>query len=191
VKRKFPPIPIFSLLSLLLLATVIVLWVRSRHHADMAGFYTLAGHLNAVSSDKGGMLFFSSDIPFGQDMGLSGNAMSFPAEEFISIHDVLFDPANVKWNFAGFRFAAGPIPQFGWTYSVLMMPYWALLVMLSILPLSGMPRLIVRRRRSRRGRCLSCGYDLSHSTGRCPECGTPIGEIRDGVVNTPTVDFTF
>jgi hypothetical protein len=172
MKRR---IPIFSTVSVLLLATAIVLWIRSRHHADAVGFYTFAGHLEAMSSDKGGMLFFSSNVPFGQDMGLSGDAMSFPADEFINIHDMLFGPANAKWRFIGFRFAAGPIGQWGWKYSTLMVPYWALIVVLAILPLSRSRRLIVRRRRRRRGQCLTCGYDLSHSEGRCPECGAAIG----------------
>jgi hypothetical protein len=175
VKRKFPRIPIVSTLSVLLLATVIVLWIRSRHHADVVGFYTFAGHLDAVSSDKGGMLFFSSDVPFGQEMGLSGDAMSFPADEFINIHDMLFDPTNAKWSFIGFRFAAGPIGQWGWKYSTLMVPYWALIVVLAVLPLRKLRGLIIRRRRRRRGQCLTCGYDLSHSEGRCPECGAAIG----------------
>lgn len=175
MSRKLPRIPFFSTISVLLLASVIVLGVRSRHHADVVGFYTLAGHLKVISSDHGGMLFVSSDVPGGEEMGLSGDAMSAAVEDFAAIHDMLFDPANVKWNLVGFSFAAGPIGQWGWKYSMLRVPYWALIIMLAILPLIRLRGFIVRRRRQRRGQCLSCGYDLSHSTGRCPECGTPIG----------------
>ena len=35
-------------------------------------------------------------------------------------------------------------------------------------------------RRTQLGLCLNCGYDISHSSGRCPECGTPCG-IATGI----------
>jgi hypothetical protein len=33
------------------------------------------------------------------------------------------------------------------------------------------PRRIIQRRRSSRGLCLNCGYDIRESMDRCPECG--------------------
>jgi hypothetical protein len=41
---------------------------------------------------------------------------------------------------------------------------------------------ILRRRRKRRGLCLSCGYDLRGSQGKCSECGAPIAAtvVADG-----------
>jgi hypothetical protein len=176
MKRAIGRIPVFSIISLLLLAGVIVLWARSRRHADLVGFYTPAGHLCGFNNDRTGLLVFSSDIPFGQEMGLSADSMSASAEDFAPIHDLLFDPTNVKHKFLGFQSAAAPIGSWGWKFSAWVVPYWALILPLTILPLLRVRGFLVRRRRARRGQCLACGYDLRHSQDRCPECGTPIGE---------------
>jgi hypothetical protein len=53
-------------------------------------------------------------------------------------------------------------------------PYWFLLLLFACAGLPLVLRLRAQRRRSRRLRanqCLSCGYDLRATTGRCPECG--------------------
>lgn len=53
-------------------------------------------------------------------------------------------------------------------------PHWFLGGLFAVLPV-GMP---IRRYRTAarvgRGLCVSCGYDLRASEGRCPECGTPV-----------------
>lgn len=57
-------------------------------------------------------------------------------------------------------------------------PYWALIVAGTALPVGRLAWVGLgwnRRRRSRRraaGLCTDCGYDLRATPGRCPECGT-------------------
>jgi hypothetical protein len=63
---------------------------------------------------------------------------------------------------------------------------WAPVAVVLALPtvLTWMLWLIRRKRerhRSGSGCCLSCGYDLRATPGRCPECGTePLADIRSG-----------
>jgi hypothetical protein len=58
-------------------------------------------------------------------------------------------------------------------------PHWALTAGAAALPtawlVAQVRRLAVRRRRSLRGLCPACGYDLRASPDRCPECGTVPG----------------
>ena len=175
MKLRVPRIPILSTLAFLLLVTVVVLWVRSPRHADVLAFFTPQGNLTGLASDRRGMLFCTTQVPFGQEMGLTADGLSTSADEFASIHDLLFDPANEKWHFLGFRVAAGTLSTWGWKFNAIIVPYWALLIPLAILPLTGFRRVIVRARRKRRGQCLACGYDLRHTPDRCPECGRPVG----------------
>jgi hypothetical protein len=66
---------------------------------------------------------------------------------------------------ATFRAAAGA------SATVLSVPFWAVMVVSSVLPLSALRRRLRDRRLIREGRCRACGYDLRATFGRCPECG--------------------
>ena len=53
------------------------------------------------------------------------------------------------------------------------LPFWALFLMLAMQPVVWfVTGPLKRNRRRRRGQCTTCGYDLSRSPDRCPECGT-------------------
>jgi predicted amidophosphoribosyltransferase len=51
----------------------------------------------------------------------------------------------------------------------------------ALLPLRWLIDKVRARKRVKQGLCVTCGYDLRASTGRCPECGTPIAPPRQVV----------
>jgi hypothetical protein len=57
-------------------------------------------------------------------------------------------------------------------YRVTGIPYAYLVLPAAILPGLWLVRRARRSARKSRGRCVSCGYDLRETPGRCPECGT-------------------
>lgn len=59
-------------------------------------------------------------------------------------------------------------------YVSLVVPYWAIALLLTPLLALAPVRAMKRRWRRRRGLCADCGYDLRASAGRCPECGTGV-----------------
>ena len=62
-------------------------------------------------------------------------------------------------------------------YSV---PDWLLILLLLLVTPSLRAMMALRARHLRRmGRCVSCGYNLCSSTGRCPECGSPIPSVAE------------
>src|SRR5688500_17904342 len=58
--------------------------------------------------------------------------------------------------------------------AMLVIPYWSLALILSIVPVVALVRDRRRRWQRRNRRCLQCGYDLRATSDRCPECGTAI-----------------
>jgi hypothetical protein len=52
------------------------------------------------------------------------------------------------------------------------------LAIIGVLPLlPSLVRFLIRTRRRRTGRCCNCGYDLTGTPDRCPECGTAIARV--------------
>jgi hypothetical protein len=60
---------------------------------------------------------------------------------------------------------------------------WAPVLLFAGYPVIAFVRGPLRRyRRRRMGRCRKCGYDLTGNvSGRCPECGTPVGSEKEAL----------
>lgn len=74
----------------------------------------------------------------------------------------------------GFQYAEFSGPRLGVAeqpHSLLVVPYWPVVLATSILPLRWSARRLRTHSRSRLARCVECGYDLRTTPGRCPECG--------------------
>jgi hypothetical protein len=56
----------------------------------------------------------------------------------------------------------------GWT---VVLPLWLLTLLAGVVPAIVVSRILVRRRRIRRGACAVCGYDLRATPDCRPECG--------------------
>lgn len=166
-----------AVLSLLLLAGVVLLWVRSRHACDAAVLFLPGeGRAQVGASHRGRLLVVFTRVPFGPDRAASMVSLSSPvghAEEELA---GLADPPNVDHGRWGFRFSRGDgviaRPDAHGRYLLVSAPHWLFVVLLSITPIFWIAGLVRHWRWKRTGRCLHCGYDLRASEGSvCPECG--------------------
>jgi len=86
------------------------------------------------------------------------------------------------WKVPGVRAQGGTFS--GVDYEQLIVSYWLVICVLSLVPANHLLRSARRARRKRymlrECRCLKCDYDLRGSSERCPECGTPIPASQKG-----------
>ena len=162
-----------AVLAPLVFLALLVLAVRSFWRVDVLAVFTPAGKLQAVASWKGSAIFFFSDVPFGGEVGLTAQTASAPADDFAPTDDTLHDKPALKWKLGGFRLARGDFAfiRSSPRYTAVTVPQWLLLAAAAVPAWRTTRTQYLRRMRSRRGWCLSCGYDLRGTPGRCPECG--------------------
>lgn len=178
-----------SVLSLLLCATTVVLWVRSHYRVDVVTREAFQkardrnGYPTAYAMSENGAIAvdvvrdssIASRLPYSRWTGgsepverLPGNLVGSPLGSLNGgVHGVHLGRYGFRYDKSG-----GGVPF--WDEYKVVMPYWALVMSTLLLPGLWTWRRIVRGQRVPKNHCQSCGYDLRASAERCPECGTPI-----------------
>ena len=146
-----------TMLSLLLLLTTVVLWVRSYSACDQFGVQV--GRVSPViSTTRGGLALLI--ITRTDEEAAASDRWWWDAE-----------PGAVDWprNALGFKYEY-PQQINNATLRGVVVPCWFVLLLSASLPGYRLARRI--RRRHPPGHCPACGYDLRATPERCPECGT-------------------
>jgi hypothetical protein len=79
--------------------------------------------------------------------------------------------------------APGPTHLFSGTSRVVLIPWYAIVLVAAVLPIARLRAARRQRHRTREGLCLRCGYDLRATPGRCPECGAEPGGPHEAGLN--------
>ena len=168
-----------------LLAVVAAFWVRSYFRVDWLT-HAQPGRQSSVTSRQGQLVLDTmGDAHVPRWPGLRGWTY---AVEPIDDDEVLFayhpGVADRSRTFLGFAYTdVGSIGMPTRRIAMLVIPYWAIALALSIVPAAALARARRRRWNQRNRRCLGCGYDLRASTDRCPECGREIEPPHDDGTN--------
>ena len=185
---------LLSTVSLVLCVAACVLWVRSHWAAEGLGRVWWAHDPDAaafrmaeVHSERGRLHALSVRYTFVGRFGrrfVGSLKREFPPEGLRRERRPArpHAPAGSLWRRAGFRrgvsrerdtHAGSGVPTVFETRSV-GVPHW-LVALPAALPPGWWLAYAARRRRAVRrraaGLCVSCGYDLRATPGRCPECG--------------------
>jgi hypothetical protein len=181
-------------LAACLLACVValVLWVRSRYGGEWVlretDNYRWATSAMAYSSD--GLIYIELSWRRTDARPASAFRVVQTPPEWRHGRDSdrpdLRIPMGVRYDSWGFAFdawrARNPrMSSLRWSRYRILFPHWAAAIVLGVPPLAlilPLRAFVRKRRRVRRGQCLSCGYDLRATPGRCPECGAVPEGVR-------------
>jgi len=182
-----------SALSLLLAISFLVIWIRSHYVEDYCeirekskpavGDGKVEAHSRRITFDStNGVLRISS-----ADQSL-GRYTTKQAEIYRESRNVSWSHLKPhaepnKWLRTG---PEGRLNRLGFCYwrgqqpgrNIMIMrvvgfPWWAPTLLFSLLPLTTLFFIFLRRRRRKINTCPTCGYDLRATPDLCPECGTP------------------
>lgn len=167
-------------MACVLLVLLLIAWGLSYHHTSICVHW--AGHQGYCAISQNGAVAFrllrvtnpsgNSGDNIIRSMVFSGQALLIRTQSdgwtHLFIHDANPPP------FFGFRFHVNryrPLTSYD-----LHIPYWSMMVLVSLLLVPSIAARWRRKRRLASGCCLHCGYNLrAHHPGqKCPECGTEV-----------------
>jgi hypothetical protein len=97
--------------------------------------------------------------------------------QLLMLYDTLRDERDFSLTHPGAHLSTFGLPSNGETARAIVI---TLLLPASWVCWLGLQRRAIRRRQ--RGRCNTCGYNLTGNTsGACPECGTPVSKISEAI----------
>ena len=159
-----------SILSLILCAATVVLWVPS--HRFSREVYWLRQEASGLRFTSASVMVSRGELWVGIRHWGDSNPPRHP--EPPGLHYDIDVPWQFDVNglgFGGGRFVAGPADHTDWAAA----PLWLVLAV-AAMPCAGWVAKWSRRWRLRSrtagGLCRVCAYDLRASPDRCPECGT-------------------
>lgn len=188
----------FSILLAILSTTC---WIWSRHETDV---FTIGGHIiSQPRSWRTGNISYSEgfEVSTCHTAAQSGGKVLIGAADFdpIDRHHFFRMPAmemgileweiitgdnepKAYWELAGVHFLTLWTDLNGQTRWDLVIPDWYLICASLVLPAIASYRALRYWRRSRGGKCISCGYDLRATPERCPECGAIAGKTGESAL---------
>ena len=152
-----------AVLSLLLCVGACALWARSPTTLDEAVYASAGGAWTLQTAPhRLELLRLEHQGPAG------GWQLSSTPRRGPGVNSTWLPPAKQG---LGFGWEARTLsPQLRYWRAVV--PFWFVVAVLLCAPALRVSGALRRRRRGDGNRCVSCGYDLRASAGRCPECGT-------------------
>jgi hypothetical protein len=172
-----------SVLSLLLCAATLALWVRSGWWVEHVR------HAQAIPNPTNPTLLPTHYIGSTRGCLLYIFRWEAPPPEARRIYQRPHRPDGIDFRSLANEFASSPTGSpaslgtpsspLGFGYATdrsgrlrtIWLPHWFLALLFAILPALHLRAAIRSRRRGRAGHCPRCGYDLRATPERCPECG--------------------
>lgn len=168
-------VPVIAVLSLLLWALTVALWVHSRSGGGRLNMgYPV--HLVVLHWAGGGLSIGHYRFTYAspEDLAEARLQRGITYERSDKPTYPIYKDRPSLANRLGFHLDTGSVSSV--FYQVdrrrIVVPLWTLAGLFLVSPALWLSRAGRRHWRSKHGLCTACGYDLRASGDRCPECGT-------------------